>query len=64
VRVLAENPITGEQVHTNTAYLVYVALDEEGNAVEVPALIAESPEEKERLRKAKERQKLRLAQKK
>src|SRR5215208_7353900 len=30
VEVLAENPITGEQTHTNTAYLVYVALDDEG----------------------------------
>ena len=30
VRVLAENPITGEQMNTNTAYLVYVALDDEG----------------------------------
>src|SRR5512133_3462700 len=24
VHVMAENPITGEQTHTNTAYLVYV----------------------------------------
>jgi acyl-CoA hydrolase len=31
VQVLAENPVTGEQTHTNTAYLVYVALDDEGN---------------------------------
>src|SRR6266498_5302026 len=29
VQVHAENPITGEQTHTNTAYLVYVALDED-----------------------------------
>ena len=30
VQVIAENPITGERTHTNTAYLVYVALDDEG----------------------------------
>src|SRR5688572_2864857 len=28
VQVTAQNPITGERTHTNTAYLVYVALDE------------------------------------
>jgi len=64
VRVVAENPLTGEQVHTNTAYLVYVAQNEDGKASEVPALIAETPEEKERMKKARARQERRLAQKK
>ena len=64
VQVIAENPITGEQVHTNTAYLVYVTLDEDGKASEVPALIAETPEEKERMKEAERRQIHRLAQKK
>ena len=32
VQVQAENPITGERTNTNTAYLVYVALDDEGIA--------------------------------
>lgn len=63
VQVLAENPITGEQVHTNTAYLVYVALDEDEKAAEVPALIAETPEEERRMAEAKKRQMQRLAQK-
>jgi uncharacterized protein (TIGR00369 family) len=63
VQVLAENPLTGEQVHTNTAYLVYVALDENGNAAEVPCLLAETPDEEERMKDADERQKRRLAQK-
>jgi len=31
VSVTAEEPITGKQVHTNTAYLVYVAIDDLGN---------------------------------
>ena len=36
VEVLAENPITGEQTHTNTAYLVYVALDDSGRPTPKP----------------------------
>ncbi len=64
VQVVAENPITGKQVHTNTAYLVYVALDDEGNATAVPALIAETSNEEERMQKAEERQMHRLTQKK
>jgi len=63
VQVIAENPISGKQVHTNTAYLVYVALDAEENAVSVPALLAENPEEEKRMQAAEERQKHRLAQK-
>ncbi len=63
VCVIAENPVTGEQVHTNTAYLVYVAIDENGKAVEVPALFAESDAEKERIKAGEARQKHRLSQK-
>ena len=62
VQVLAENPITGERTHTNTAYLVYVALDEQGHSVPVPALKAETEAEKRRLEEAKERQVRRLKQ--
>jgi len=64
VQVIAENPISGEQVHTNTAYLVYVALDDDGNSTQVPALKAESPTEKERMQEAEERQAHRLTQRK
>src|SRR3989304_6855810 len=42
VQVLAENPISGARTHTNTAYLVYVALDDDGNPAPVPPLIAET----------------------
>ena len=59
VHVIAENPITGEQTHTNTAYLVYVALDDEGRPTSVPGLIAETEEEKRRIQEAEERQKRR-----
>lgn len=63
VQVLAENPITGERTHTNTAYLVYVALDDKGQSTPVPSLIAETEAEKKRMAKAKERQERRLNQK-
>src|SRR3990172_1046886 len=63
VEVLAENPITGERVHTNNAYLVYVALDENGHATTVPQLIAETDDERDRIAKARERQERRLKQK-
>src|SRR5215204_6538765 len=36
VEVVAENPITGERTPTNTAYLVYVALDDKGRPTLVP----------------------------
>ena len=39
VQVTAENPVSGERTHTNTAYLVYVALDENGQPARVPSLI-------------------------
>jgi len=63
VQVLAENPITGERTHTNTAYLVYVALDDVGRPTPVPPLKAETEEEKLRLQKAQERQDRRLKNK-
>lgn len=63
VQVLAENPITGERTHTNTAYLVYVALDDTGRPTSVPKLIAETEEEKRRMQAAEERQERRLKNK-
>lgn len=63
VQVSAENPITGKRMHTNTAYLVYVALDDHGRPTTVPGLKAETEEEKIRMQKAEERQKRRLENK-
>ena len=63
VHVVAENPVTGEQTHTNTAYLVYVALDDEGRPTSVPALIVDTEEERQRMEQAKERQQRRISQK-
>lgn len=63
VLVTAENPITGERVQTNRAYLVYVAIDDEGRPTRVPPLLAETPGEQARMEAAWERQQRRLAQK-
>jgi acyl-CoA hydrolase len=63
VDVIAENPISGEQVHTNAAYLVYVAIDDKGKPTRIPPLMAETPEEQVRMDAAVERQQRRLAQK-
>jgi len=61
--VIAENPITGSQTYTNTAYLVYVALDDHGRPTTVPRLRAETEDEKLRMQKAQERQERRLKNK-
>jgi uncharacterized protein (TIGR00369 family) len=62
VQVSAENPITGRRIPTNTAYLVYVALDNEGNPTAVPPLQTETDDEKRRAEEARERQQRRLKQ--
>ena len=62
VVVNAENVLSGEITHTNTAYFVYVALGEDGKPTAVPALICDSDEERERCERAQARQKYRLEQ--
>jgi uncharacterized protein (TIGR00369 family) len=62
VHVVAENPITGERTHTNTAYLVYVAMDEAGRPVPVPPLIPEDEAQRQRMEDGKARQDYRLTQ--
>lgn len=60
VHVLAENPITRERTYTNTAYLVYVALDDNGKPTPVPPITAETDEDAAKLEAAKQRQARRL----
>ena len=60
VRVEAEEPITGEKRHTNTAYLTMVALDDDGRPVEVPPLVCETENEERREREAQTRRRHRL----
>jgi acyl-CoA hydrolase len=63
VRVDAENPVSGEVRHTNSAYITMVAVDEDGHPVTaVPKLRCETPEELRRERDAQVRRANRLAE--
>jgi uncharacterized protein (TIGR00369 family) len=61
VHVTAENPVTGECTHTNTAYLVYVAIDENGQPRPVPPLVPENEGQRLRMQEGAARQAYRLA---
>ncbi len=63
VEVIAENPMEGTRSITNTAYLVYVALDDAGVPTRVPPLLYETDDEKHRAELAQERQAYRKQQK-
>jgi uncharacterized protein (TIGR00369 family) len=63
VRVDALDPISGRTRHANSAYLVFVAVDDHGAPRPVPPLIAESDLEKRRQREASLRREARLAHK-
>lgn len=62
VVVTAEDVLTGQTTHTNTAYFVYVALDEHGRPTPVPPLLCATDEEKARFERATQRQAYRLQQ--
>jgi len=61
VVVTAEDVISGTLTHTNTAYIVYVALDDCGRPTPVPQVLCHTPEDKERFQRAAERQNNRLS---
>jgi acyl-CoA hydrolase len=62
VEVYSENVLTGERKHTTSAYVTFVAIDENTRLPKVvPPLILRTPEEKRRHREAGERRKIRLA---
>jgi uncharacterized protein (TIGR00369 family) len=65
VRVEAEpwNEAGREPVHVASAYLVFVAIDAQGDPREIPALLPESPDELRRAREAEIRRAHRLARK-
>ncbi|MGA9532149.1 MAG: acyl-CoA thioesterase [Anaerolineales bacterium] len=62
VRVVAEDPMSGQKMHTTTAYVVYVALDENSRPKPVPPLIAETEAQIQRMREGEARQTYRRAQ--
>jgi len=60
VKVIAENVLTGEQRHTNSCYLTYVALDDHGAPMQVPPVVPETPDEKRRYDRAAKRRATRV----
>ena len=56
-----ETLMTGQKLHTCSAYLTFVALDEKGKATAIPPVIPETEEEQRRYRQAGERREYRLA---
>jgi acyl-CoA hydrolase len=60
VRVSKEDLLTGKRTHTNSAYLTFVAIDEEGRPVPVPGIKPHTNEEKRRYRDAARRRRQRL----
>ena len=61
LQVETENLVTGEVEHTNSAYFVYVALNEERRPTPVPPLKLETEEERRRFQEGEMRQSIRLA---
>lgn len=63
VRVEAETYATGRHVHTSSAYLVFVSIDDRGTPRPVPPLLAETDEQRQRQHEARLRREARLARK-
>jgi uncharacterized protein (TIGR00369 family) len=61
VRVESEDLPTGERAHTSSAYLVFVALDDEGAPRAVPPVVAATPTEQRRQHEARIRRETRMA---
>jgi acyl-CoA hydrolase len=64
VRVTTEKLMTGERRHTCSAYLTFVALDENHKPTPIPPVIPETEQEQRRYRQAGERRQYRLAMRK
>lgn len=60
VKIMAENVLTGEKRHTNSCYVTYVALDDNGRPTEVPPIMPESAEERRRYDRAAKRRATRV----
>jgi acyl-CoA hydrolase len=64
VRVLAQNPISGVERHTNTCYATFVALGENGRPARVPPVLPVTEEERRRFEAGRQRREERLARRK
>lgn len=64
VHVAAEDSHTGESHHVVSAYLTFVALDEDGNPTSVPPVLPQTPVEEQRYEGAQHRRDARLKSRK
>lgn len=64
VRVEAENPKEGRTYHTASAYLTFVALDDNGKPMSVPPIEPETEEQIRRFKAAEQRRQWRLDRRK
>ena len=60
VEVFSEETLTGVRRMTSRAYLTFVAIDQSGNRIRIPALILETEAEKQRAAEAELRRQERL----
>jgi len=60
VKVFAESLIEGKKVHSNTAFLTFVSVDENGNPVKAIEAVPETDDEKRRYEEALQRREKRL----
>jgi acyl-CoA hydrolase len=61
VKVFSEDVLTGEKKHTTSAYVTFVAVDENRRPRPVPQVICETDEDRRRFREALVRREYRLA---
>jgi len=61
VKVFAESHQQGTRIHTNTAYLTFVSVDENGKPIDTFDIVPETDDEKRRFEEALQRRKNRLA---
>jgi acyl-CoA hydrolase len=60
VKIFSENHTKGTKSHTNSAYLTFVGVDENGKPVKAPQITPESTDEKRRFEKALKRREERI----
>lgn len=60
VKVFAESFKAGTRVHTNSAYLTFVGVDDNGKPVKAPQAVPETEDEKRRFEEALQRRENRL----
>ena len=55
VKIVAENMITGDKRNTNSCYVTFVALGDDGRPAEIPPLVPQTADEKRRWQRARMR---------